>query len=451
MARRIARTQVINTSLQKGRKSTQRERLLNGMIAAANRGGYSQANVSAVIAEAGVSRPTFYDYFVDKDDCFVAALDDAQGLLLAEIGHAVKEAPPERALQATIDELVAFATSEPARAHFLMSEALAGGPRALTARDQCLVKIERIVERAHRTVPADVSIPDVSPRAVLGGVCRLLASRLRRGDPGLSGLREDLRVWVKSYEVPAGERRWHTLRAVSSQASSRSPQQGLSPPPGALPPGRPGISREEVAENHRQRILYAAAQLSEQKGYDATTVAEITRQAGLDTRAFYALFDDKQDAFMAVHELGVQQTMSATAEAFFAGASWPERVWEALRAFTGLLDSTPTITNVGFVEAHAVGPGAVQRVQDSHVAFSVFFQEGYLQRSGGRPLPRSAVEAIINTIFEIVYGQARARGKRSISGLLGHMGFLSLAPFLGAAEADRFIERQLRARARPSA
>ncbi|HXM87565.1 MAG TPA: TetR/AcrR family transcriptional regulator, partial [Solirubrobacteraceae bacterium] len=56
----------------KGQKSTQRERLVHGMVEAANVGGYASANVSAVIANAGVSRPTFYEYFVDRDDCFVA-------------------------------------------------------------------------------------------------------------------------------------------------------------------------------------------------------------------------------------------------------------------------------------------------------------------------------------------------------------------------------------------
>ena len=66
------------------RKSSQRERLLAGMVAAANRDGYADANVSAVIAEAGVSRPTFYDYFSDRDDCFVAAIADMHERLAAE-------------------------------------------------------------------------------------------------------------------------------------------------------------------------------------------------------------------------------------------------------------------------------------------------------------------------------------------------------------------------------
>ena len=48
---------LVNTMMTKGRKRTQRERLLRGMVDVANRGGYAGANVSAVIEKAGVSRP----------------------------------------------------------------------------------------------------------------------------------------------------------------------------------------------------------------------------------------------------------------------------------------------------------------------------------------------------------------------------------------------------------
>ncbi len=61
------------------RKRTQRERLIAGMVMAARRHGYAGANVSRVIARAGVSRPTFYEYFADKDDCFLATHRELAG------------------------------------------------------------------------------------------------------------------------------------------------------------------------------------------------------------------------------------------------------------------------------------------------------------------------------------------------------------------------------------
>jgi TetR/AcrR family transcriptional regulator len=442
MARPVARSKPINTALPKGRKSTQRERLLAGMVTAANRNGYAGANVSAVIEHAGVSRPTFYDYFADRDDCFLATTIDAHERVAADIRKAVEARRPEEAIQAAITAIVAFASEQPARAHFLMHESMAGGPRALDTRDEGLLEIEQIIEAAYKQVPPAVAIPDVSPRLLMGGIYRLLSPRLRRGEPLLAGLTDDLVRWSESYKRPAGKHSWRTLKP--SPPPPRSPFVPASTirAPEPLPPGRPRISEELVAENQRLRIMFAAAQLAEEKGYTATTVGEITKRAGVDGRAFYTMFTDKQDAFMTVHELGLQQVMDVTASAFFAGATWPERIWEATRAFSQLLDGNPLITHVGFVEAHAVGPGASQRVQDSHSAFAIFLQEGYLHVSTRPPPSRAAVEAIVATIFELVYRQARAAGNPRIAGLLGNITFLCLAPFLGAGEASRFIARK---------
>jgi AcrR family transcriptional regulator len=442
MARPAARSKPINTALPKGRKGTQRERLLGGMVTAANRNGYAGANVSAVIEHAGVSRPTFYDYFADRDDCFLAAIIDTHERLASDLRQAVTEHPPEHAVQAAITAIVAFASKQPARAHFLMGESLAGGPRALDARDQGIAELEQIIEQAQGRVAAKTPIPDISPRVLIGGVYRLLASRLRRGDPRLIGLTDDLLNWGASYERPLGKHRWRELKPTASPPRSPFVAEEPQRAPQPLPPGRPRISEEQVAENQRLRIMFAAAELAEEKGYTATTVGDITRLAGIDGRAFYSMFTDKQDAFMTVHELGLQQVMDTTASAFFAGARWPERIWEAARAFSQFLETNPLITHVGFVEAHAVGPGAAQRVQDSHTAFAIFLQEGYLNVSSGSPPTRTAVEAIVTTIFETVYHQARASAKPKISGLIGHMTFLCLAPFLGAEDANGFVAKQ---------
>jgi AcrR family transcriptional regulator len=55
---------------------SQRERLISGMVAAAARHGYAKASVARVIAQAGVSRATFYEQFADREECFLAAYRD---------------------------------------------------------------------------------------------------------------------------------------------------------------------------------------------------------------------------------------------------------------------------------------------------------------------------------------------------------------------------------------
>jgi AcrR family transcriptional regulator len=283
----------------------------------------------------------------------------------------------------------------------------------------------------------------VPVRALIGTVARLLALRLRRGERSLGPLKDDLLAWVESYGAPAGEHRWRTLdRLAEPERSPYLPRIALRPPP-QLGPGRPRIPEEEINENHRLRIMYATAQAVQEHGYAAATVSEIVKLAGVDGRKFYGLFADKQEAFSAIHELGFQFLMAAAAGAFFAGESWPERIWEAFRAATQSVDETPSFAHVAFVEAYAVGPRAIQRVEDSRIAFTIFLQEGYRYQSAGEPPSRLALEAIITTIFEIVYLQARGSRQPRTAGLLGHITHMCLAPFMGAQATNAFLDEQL--------
>ncbi len=435
----------INTPKQTERKATQRERLLRGMISTANREGYVGASVSQVISEAGVSRPTFYDYFEDRDDCFIAAIADVQERLLGEVHHAIAEGTPGEALASGLRATFDFVEANPADARFLMKEALAGGPRALDTRDSGLRDTAKRIEAALGRAAAESMIPDLPVVAVLGATHRLLAARLRRGERGgLSALLEDLLTWTESYARRGDEQGWRKLQPhrVPERSPHISPVALEAPP--RLGPGRPRLREAEVAENHRQRIMFAMAQAVRKRGYSAATVSEITRQAGVDGGAFYQLFTDKQEAFSAIHELGLQYLMAATAAAFFAASTWAERIWEAFRAASQRIDDMPTFAHVAFVEAYAGGPIAIQRAEDSRMAFAIFLQEGYRdQRAKDAPPSQVAIEAIITTIFEIVYLQIRASAKPRTAALLAPIVYLCLTPFLGRNAAEQTIDAQL--------
>jgi AcrR family transcriptional regulator len=430
---------------QTRRKGMQRERLLQGMVVAANRGGYAGANISAVIAAAGVSRPTFYEYFSDRDDCFQACIGDVQNQLSATIEDALSGQAADTAAAAAIQALVGYASAEPARARFLMAESMSGGTRALDARDRGIAGIATSIEGVQGDAPGGAQVADLEARVLVATVYRMIATRLRRGEIAVAKLAEELLGWVAAYQRPSRELRWQKLTALPPPGHSpHVPDVPVHQMQEVLPPGRPRISEQEVAENHRLRILYATARMAKEKGYSTTTVADITRLASVDGSAFYRLFSDKQDAFIAVHELGFQQVMDVTAKAFFSAESWPERSWEAGRALTQLLQDNPLVAHVGFVEAYAVGPRAVQRIEDSHTAFMFFLQEGLLQRPQANAPSRAALEAIVAAIFEIVYLQTRGR-KPQIAGMLAHIAHIWLTPFMGAEATDAFIDAQLRA------
>jgi AcrR family transcriptional regulator len=431
-----------DTSARRQRKITQRRRLLAGMVAAVHRHGYAGANVSQVIAAAGVSRPTFYEYFADKDDCFLTAHRELGRALVSEIRQAVAVEAPERAIQAAIRGFVALAEAHPDRARLLVNEVMTGGRAALDEHDRLIDELVLIVEQRLAHTPAAVESPDLPVHMVLGAGRWLLAPPLRRGERHFPGLVQELERWVERYRRPHGEHRWSTLEP--------GPELALSPhvtplplsPQAPLGRGRPKLTAGEVAENQRTRILYATAEAAAAKGYTAMTVADITIAADVDRRVFYKHFRDKQQAFLAIHEIGIQHAMTVAASAFFSAGEWPDRVWEGTRAGVQFEVANPVITHIGYVDSHAVGAPAIQRIDDTRAAFTIFLQEGNGYTS--EPLPRLVLEAIAGAVFEVGYQQVRAGHAERVSRLVANSVYLVLAPFLGADAATEFVQAKLR-------
>lgn len=429
------------------RKRSQRERLIAGMVMAARRHGYAGANVSQVIAGAGVSRPTFYEHFSDKDDCFRATHRELARQLLEQIRQTVASEPPERAVQAGIRRFIELAEEHPNGASFLADSTMAGGWGALDERDRMIDEIAEAIEQRLAQAPPQALAPDVPIPVVLGAVRWLLAPVLRRGEHGLATLADELTSWVESYSFPYGEHRWHTLEPGAEIPSSPHESPITLRPPPPIPPGRSKLSKGEISRNQRERIVYATAKVAAAKGYTVATIADITATAKVDRGVFYRHFSDKQQAFLAVHELCVQQMMAVTASAFFSARTWPERSWEAMHACAEFQAHHSLVTHVTLIESHAVGASAIQRIDDSRAAFTIFFQEGNHYRD--RPASRTEMEATLGAIFEVFYRQARRGASRHMSRFTGHGVYLMLAPFLGPAAANEFVDGKLRAGALP--
>lgn len=64
---------------------TRRQAILEAMVRVVGRQGYKETSVADVIADANVSRTTFYKHFEDKQECFLAAYDMAVERILAEV------------------------------------------------------------------------------------------------------------------------------------------------------------------------------------------------------------------------------------------------------------------------------------------------------------------------------------------------------------------------------
>jgi TetR/AcrR family transcriptional regulator len=121
------------------------ERLVDAVTLVAARDGYVNLTVGRVLAAAGVSRATFYQYFSSGDDCFWTAYRQHADRLVSDVRAAVRgkrHRPP-----AALNALVAMVSSQPDVARLLLREGLAAGPAGLTERDGLISRNRRRDDR----------------------------------------------------------------------------------------------------------------------------------------------------------------------------------------------------------------------------------------------------------------------------------------------------------------
>ncbi|HEY0390608.1 MAG TPA: TetR/AcrR family transcriptional regulator [Solirubrobacterales bacterium] len=162
----------------------QRERLLAAMLRATAQLGYREVSVQDVLERAGVSRPTFYEHFENKEDCFLAALDIAAIRLRQRLEAAGEEGETWRErLRLTLEDLLRFVTEEPDAAMTLVVDARAACPPALLRRDELLDHFASCLDTQVRAEAPDGTVPSaIAAAGIVGGIEALLYSRLNRGE-----------------------------------------------------------------------------------------------------------------------------------------------------------------------------------------------------------------------------------------------------------------------------
>lgn len=333
------------------------------------------------------------------------------------------------------------ADAEPATARAVLIESLAAGPAVRAEHERSLDSIEAALD-SHLSASGGPQI-EIPARLLLGGVANVIAIRVFRGEAGrLADLLDDLLAWIDAYALPGGRRR---LTADDWAAMGRGLGRVLPESLGdkalgcRLPRGRGSLSPAIVTSEQRERILAAIARLSREKGYAAMTVADVIAMAGVTREAFYELFRGRQDAFLATQAYGMERSVALTAGSFFGEEMWPDRVWNGAETSLAYIAGQRDLVFVDLVESYAAGQAAIRRSFENRMAYTLFLEEGYRQRPEAEGLPRISSEAINELIrLQVVRGGIERMGE-----LLPQVAYLTLAPFIGPAEALGTIEEKV--------
>lgn len=173
----------------------QRERLLAATSSVVAEIGYQAATVAKILACARISKITFYELFDSKEQCFLAAYDDAVAHAFERIEDACAaeaQAPPQQRLGAAIDALLDFLAEEPDVARLCVVEVLAAGPAGRERRAATMDRLAAMMEALLAEVRPDRDLGPIAARALVGGAEEVVFGAIERGDDDLPALAQEI-------------------------------------------------------------------------------------------------------------------------------------------------------------------------------------------------------------------------------------------------------------------
>jgi AcrR family transcriptional regulator/DNA-binding MarR family transcriptional regulator len=153
--------------------------MLTAMVQEISERGAANVSVAHVVGRSGVSRRTFYEIFDDREDCFLAAFDDALKHAAASVIPAYEQGGSWRArVRAGLIALLGFLEADRATGRLLIVESLAAGPKALSRRQEVIAQITPIIEQGSKETKGPAPLPVLTAEGIVGGVLGVLHARL---------------------------------------------------------------------------------------------------------------------------------------------------------------------------------------------------------------------------------------------------------------------------------
>lgn len=161
-----------------------RRRALAAMAEAVGERGYADTTVRDVLVRARMSRRTFYELFDNREQCFLAAYDEARRDLLDQLDRTRRpdESWPEHAT-AVLHELLEFLASCPDIARLLVVEPVSAGAPGLERHERTMGELaDRLAASfAPALEPDEGEQLRLRSEATVGALHRVIHARIVAG------------------------------------------------------------------------------------------------------------------------------------------------------------------------------------------------------------------------------------------------------------------------------
>jgi AcrR family transcriptional regulator len=177
-----------------------------------------------------------------------------------------------------------------------------------------------------------------------------------------------------------------------------------------LPRGPHSLSRAQVVEHQRERMLAAVVGAVAAKGYGSTTIGDITGRARVSRDTFYEQFANKEQCFLAAYEAIVRELLDEMVAVGTSQPSYVEGMRDGVRAYLRFWSERPEAARVCTLDILAAGEEALAHRERTLKSFARLFRtiaERAATEQPGLPtlqavVPRASVVAALELTTEYV-------------------------------------------------
>jgi len=177
----------------------------------------------------------------------------------------------------------------------------------------------------------------------------------------------------------------------------------------------------------------AIAELSAEKGYGATKIADIVSRAGVARKTLYDNFDGKEEVFLAAIDTVIKEAMARVAAACAdVGVDWKQQVEAGLKAMLSYVAEHPAAARMCMVEALSATPAASARYDEAMRECIGFLRQIVPKNTG---LPETIEETLVGGVAWILHQQIRRGEAEKALDLLPELSDFVLSPYHGVGKS----------------
>jgi AcrR family transcriptional regulator len=172
-----------------------------------------------------------------------------------------------------------------------------------------------------------------------------------------------------------------------------------------LPRGPHSLSRAQVVQHQRERMLAAVVGAVAARGYGSITIGDITRRAHVSRDTFYQQFANKEECFLAAYDAITRALLDEMMAVGTSQATYVEAMRDGVRAYLRFFSERPEAARVCTLDILAAGEQALvhreRRIKNFARLFQATAERAATEQPGLPTIPAIVPRATVVLALEL--------------------------------------------------